>query len=301
MKARDKQDFAQKWTGLVTVISGESQAKLTSVQKAKDGKIKLFPNETDTLKVKLSDLPKDAKRVIKANMKDAKRFRVRLSEDGDEIETVTPASGVFPASKFIGLGPKDKDGNWKPMIHRVYNEGTAKENSHDEFFARYEITSGVFKGVELPAYYMHYKFEEIPEGEEDGGFTQYNTADTPQASQLHKLQNWASVHGNILDEPIRWPDDGDIRSEIEERAMDKDIPVTLVFEDGYIKSIQPDDNYEDEEEESDETFDEKFPVKDDEVEEIPAKKDILQDTMKGKSSSTSKSKKPPKVSDDEEL
>lgn len=295
MKTRDKQEFSKKWTGLVNVVSGETYAKLTSVQKDKEGKIKTFPDGSDSLKVKLADLPKDSKRAIKANMDKAKKFRVRLSEDGDTVETVTPASGVFTGCKLVKLGPKDQNGNYK-LIHKVYNEGKADENSHDEFLAVYEITDGVFKGVELPGYFMHYKFEEVPEGEEDEGFTRYNTADTPQASQLHKLQNWAAVHGNILDEPIKWPDDGIILDVMEERALENDVPVTLVFEDGYIKSVQADENYE---EETDESFDAKFPVKDEEeVEEIPAKKDVLQDTVKGKAKKT-----PKKVTtgDDDEL
>jgi len=55
----------------------------------------------------------------------------------------------------------------------------------------------------------------------------------------------AATHGNILDEPIKWPDDGIILDVIEERALENDISVTLVFEDGYIKSIQADENYDD--------------------------------------------------------
>lgn len=276
MRANEQKEFAKKWTGLVDVISGESVAKLTSRKQNKDGKPVSFPNDEMTLKVKLADLPKEAKKVIKAEMDKPITVRVRLNEDGDAIETVTPARGVFTGCKLIGLGPKDKDGNWRPLIHKVFNEGTAKENHHDEFIAIYEIQTGVFKGVELPGYYLHYKFMEIPEGQEDEGMTKYSVADTPQAKQLHKLQQWAATQGNILDENIVWPDDGDIRNVMEERALDADVSVTLIFNDGYIDSVQPDVEYGDPEPETEEEFELKFAeVKevplDDGVEEVPAK------------------------------
>jgi hypothetical protein len=242
MKSRTQQEFAKRWVGVVEIKTGESTAKLTSVDKVgKDGKQKLFPGDLTTLKIKLSDFPKSALRVIRPNM-DTKKVRVRLNEDADAVETVTPVAGVFPA-RLIGLGPKTKDGEYK-LIEKTYNKDTEKENSHLEFIAMYTITEGPFREVELPGFYLHYKFEGVPEGDEDEGFTRFNTVDTPQASQLHKLQSWAEAHGNILDEPIRWPDDGIILDELEERAIDADRPVNLVFENGWIKSVQAQETYE---------------------------------------------------------
>lgn len=255
MKAK-KQEFEKKWVGLVEIKTGDSIAKVTSVHKLKDGKIKVLPNGEDFIKIAISDLPKASLRVIKPKM-DSKRFRVRFNIDGDKIETVTPVSGDFRA-KLVGLGPKTKDGEFK-LIPKVFNEGTEKENRHSEFIAIYEIIDGVFRGVELPGYYLHYKFEE---DETNEGFTQYNTADTPQAAQLHKLQNWAAVHGNILDEDIRWPDDEMILPELEERALDADREVNLHFKDGYIDDVQAVEDYESvdvedmDEEETDKAVDE---------------------------------------------
>lgn len=247
MKAKAQNDFVRDWVGGVDVLTGDTSAKLTSVSTDKNGKVKEFPNGTTEMKVKLADLPKAAQRVIKANMKPAKRFRVRLSPEGDEVKTVTPWSGILRA-RMVGLGPKTETGDYR-LIEKVYNEGTEKENRHLEFIAIYEAVSGVFKGVELPGFYLHYKFEAIPEGEEDEGFTQFNTADTPQASQLHKLQGWADVHGGILDEPVVWVDveDGTILGTLEERALENDREVNLVFDKGYIQSVQPVEDYEEEE------------------------------------------------------
>lgn len=281
MKARKQQEFAKKWVGNVVVEkTGELKVKLTSID-ARDGKSKMFPNGELSMVFSLADLPKAAKRLIKPKEKgenkpkspsDGNKFRIRLNEDGDLIETITPNVGVFPA-KLIGLGPKKQDGTYS-LIHRVYNEGKENQNEHDEFIAIYEITEGPFRGVELPGYFLHYKFEECPEGDEDEGLTRFNTADTPQASQLHKLQAWAEVHGNILEEPIRWPDDGIILETLEERALDADRDVNLVFENGYIKTVQAVVDYgSGDEEESEDEFDAKFSgdEQEEEVVEVPAK------------------------------
>lgn len=304
MKAREQKEFAKRWTGMVSVVSGDTYAQFTSLKTTgKENKPVPFPNDKMSLKIKLADLPKEAKRVIKANIptNKPKEFRIRLNEDGDEVETVTPARGVFPNCKLVGLGPKDKDGNWRPMLHKVYHEGEKNENSHDEFIAIYEMTEGPFAGVELPGYYLHYKFEEVPEGDEDEGMTQFNTADTPQASQLHKLQAWADVHGGILDEPIEWPDDGDIRPEMEERALAADVPVTLVFEKGYIDTVQPTETYD--EEETEEEFDEKFPDIEEVQETIPsvAKHKVQSEVVEvpAKSKSKGKAKKAAKPVEDD--
>lgn len=250
MKSRTQEAFAKKWTGCVEIKTGESVAKLTSIQTAgKDGAIKKFPGDVESIKIKLDEFPKAARRFIKSNM-DSKKFRVRLDEDGLAVETVTPYSGVY-RGRATGLGPKNRDGEFT-LLHKVYNEGKDNENKHEEFISIYEITDGIFRGVELPGFYMHYKFEEDPENE---GFTRFNTVNTPQASQLHKLIAWAEVHGNILDEDVRWhsEDEGTILEELEERILENDREVNLVFEKGYIKSVQPVEDYEevDENEEGD--------------------------------------------------
>jgi hypothetical protein len=289
MKSRTQETFAKKWVGGVDVMTGDNVAKLTSIDINKDGKVKLFPDGSESIKVKIADLPKAAQRVIKPGMKVAKKFRVRLDTDGTDVEAVTPYSGVFRA-RAVGLGPKTQDGEYR-LIKKTYNEGKENENSHLEFLAIYEIVDGVFRGVELPGFYLHYKFEEIPEGEEDEGFTRFNTVDTPQASQLHKLQAWSEVHGNILDEPIKWTDDGIILETLEDRVVENDREVNLVFEKGYIKTVQPVEDYE-EDEDPDEVVKEDLP-------------DFLQDTVevtpktvKGKSKSPAK--KVSKSSDDDD-
>lgn len=240
MKARSQESFAKKWTGCVEIKTGDNAARITSIQTDKDGKVKNLPGDVPSLKISLDDFPKASKRVVKPHM-DSKKFRIRMDEDGSAVETVTPYSGVYRA-RLVGLGPKTQDGSFK-LIHKVYNEGTEKENRHEEFIAIYVITDGPFREVELPGYYLHYKFEEDPSNE---GFTQFNTVNNAQATQLHKLIAWAEVHGDILEDDVRWysEEDGTILEELEERALNNDREVNLVFEKGYIKLIQPVEDYE---------------------------------------------------------
>lgn len=279
MKARETQEFAKQWVGVCEIFSKERKARLTSLDVSKaDNKVKVFPNKSTTMDVVLADLPKAVQRLIKPNMP-AKRFRVRLNQDGDNIDEVGPVTGVYQL-KAAYLGPKQKDGSYK-LLTKTYNQGTDKENSHDEFFCSYEFVDGAFRGMSTPAYWLHYKFEEIPEGEEGEGFTRFNTAPSPQATQLFRLQAWADAHGGVLDEDIVWPDDGIILETIEERVLDNDRVVNGIFENGYIKTVQPIETYESEDdEESEEEFDEKFSDKgdsldkdddDEEVVEVPAK------------------------------
>ena len=64
MKARTQKEFAKKWTGLVRVKTGETYAQFTSLKTTKEGKVVEFPNGEVVLKVKLAELPKEAKRAI---------------------------------------------------------------------------------------------------------------------------------------------------------------------------------------------------------------------------------------------
>lgn len=305
MKSRTQQEFAKKWVGVVKIKSGETKVKFTSLD-SKDDKPKLFPNGTVDMVVKLTDLPKIGQRLIKPNM-EGKQFRIRLNEDGDEVEEVGPVMGMFKC-KFVGFGKKkDEDSPAVPYV-KTYNKGQSDENSHLEFFAIYEVQDGPFRGLQLPAFYLHYKFEGIPEGEEDEGMTRFDTADTAQASQLHKLQDWAEVHGDILDEPIEWDTDSidgvsndtievyteeltksgnkkhqcefaNILPVLEERALDADRDVNVVIERGYPKLIQAADGYSEEEE----------------VEEKPIKKSAKSKDLADETEEEFEEKFPPKA------
>jgi hypothetical protein len=261
MNFKQQTEFKKKLVGIVDVITSDKSAKFTLTEEGKK-----FENGTTIFKAALADLPKRPK--LPTNVKEPRQYRIRMNDDGDAIEAITPVRGSF-AAKLVDLGPRKKDQEPSPY-EKWYHKGEKDENMHLEFFAVYEITDGAYKGVQLPAYNLHYKFEQDPE---EDGMTRFNTANTPQAKQLHRLIDWGEVQGGLFDAPIEWPDDGNILPTLLERALDADRDVVVIIDKGYVNMVQPADSDEDE---SDEEFDEKFPDPepedgDEPVKEVPAK------------------------------
>lgn len=248
------QEFTKKFVGLATLVTGEKKAKFTLTEEDKK-----FPNGDTSITVLLSDLPSSPK--VQPNEKQPKEYRIRLNPDGDEIEAIMPVRGHF-TGKLVDIGPHEKDEEPHPY-EKVFHEGQKDEERHLEFFAVYEITSGFFKGVQLPAYQLHYKFEENPEEE---GFTRYafNTGN-PKATRGHQLAQWMEVHGLDAD-PIPWDDDS-ILSTLLERALENDVAVEINMAKGYILrdgGIMPSDgyaeaNFTEENVDSEDSVDEDFP------------------------------------------
>jgi len=229
--------FEQKLVGIANYKSGETRIKFTLVQ---DGKTeKTFKGGSTSITVNLADLPKKPK--IGQNATGT--IRIRMSSDGTEVEALTPVTGVFNL-RLVNLGKRDGE-DAPPMPYlKTWNEGTPKENTYLEFFAVYEITEGKFKGVQLPAYKLHYKFEEdVPH---NPGFTRFaGSFAYKQATRLFQLRDWGALHGlwevtgdGVEGEPIEW-DDETILPELEERALENDISVRGVMKDGYIKELLP--------------------------------------------------------------
>ena len=230
-----KNEFAKKLVGIVDIVTGEKVAKLTLVE---DGK--KFSNGETSIKVNLADFPKRPS--IKPGMKEPKQYRIRMNTDGDVVEAITPVRGLHKA-RLVDLGKRaEKDADPAPY-EKVWNEGQKNENRHMEFFCVYEITDGAYRGVQLPAYQLHYKFEEDPQEE---GFTRFSgDPDNPKATRLHQLVDWGQVHGNIWATPIRWTEDGNILPELLERVLAADVEVNLFLDKGYIQQVQPVENDDD--------------------------------------------------------
>lgn len=257
MKFKAQTEFKKKLVGLVDVITSDTSAKFTLTEEGKE-----FENGTTSFKAKLADLPKHPK--LPTNLKTPRQYRIRMNEDGDEIEAIQPVRGSFRA-KLIDLGKRANKDSEPTPYEKWYHKGEKDENMHLEFFVVYEIIEGPFKGVQLPAYNLHYKFDQDPE-EDD--MTRFNTANTPQAKQLHRLIEWGEVQGGLFDNPIEWPDDGNILPTLLERALDADREVMVILDKGYIQMVQPV-----EDEMTDEQVDEAFPEVDEPaaVVEVPAK------------------------------
>lgn len=262
-------NFEKKLVGIVVAKTGEKMAKFTLTE---DGKT--FSNGEKSIKVPFSDLPKYPK--LQPN-ESGKQYRIRMSQDGTEVEALTPVVGMFPA-KLIDLGPRaNKEADPTPK-EKVWNEGTPKENRYFKFFAQYQITGGAYKGAILPAYNMHYKFEE---DDSNPGYTRFagSFANT-KATRLFQLRDWGVLHGcwdiedgEVVGDPIEW-DDETILPELLERAKNRDAEVNVVIKNGYIIEllpsdgepafVDPDDENVDEEsteEETEDEFDKKYPPK----------------------------------------
>lgn len=240
-------EFEKKVVGVVSVITGKTKAKLTMQDSEKK-----FKNGANSITVDLDSLPKRPK--ILPDDKSGKEYRVRMSQDGDEVEAFTPVRGHHTA-KLVDIG-YHKEGE-APYPKEKPNWGDS-ENTHLEFFATYEITSGPFKGVQTPGLFLHYKFEEDPE---DRGFTRFaGNFENKKSTRLFQLRDWGQAHG-LWEEAIPWDDDeGNILPIILERALENDREVELTFDKGYIILVQASENYE-EPEDADDVEEEFPPVK----------------------------------------
>lgn len=234
---KENSEYVPQVSGLATIKTGETKAKVTFDESSKE-----FDNGTSTKTVPLGELPKFPK--IQPNSEN--KYRVRLNKEGDQIDSIFPAEGHFMA-KVIDMGRR-KDAESEPEPYeKVFGVGTPKESHHLEFFPIYKITQKGMKGAQAP-YFLHYKFDD------DGkGFTTfYGNPDNPKATRLLQLIDWCNKHG-VIDEPISWPEDGNICPELLERALEADREVEIIVKDGYIKELLSVGDYgNDEESEEDE-------------------------------------------------
>lgn len=227
-----KESFEKKLVGIVQVVTGEKKAKFTLTEEGKT-----FKGGLKSIAVSFDDLP-DRPR-LKPNSKG--EYRIRMSNDGTEVEALTPVVGVFEA-ELIDLGPRpEKDADPMPR-EKVFDEGGPKEHRHWEFFAVYKIAEGNFKGVQMPAYNLHYKFEEDSSNPGYAGFT--FSLQNKQATRGKQLADWGHIHGvwevqgvEVMGEPIPWNDET-ILPELLERALNQP-KARLIVKDGYIREVLP--------------------------------------------------------------
>lgn len=232
MRGMTEKEIAEKYgTGkygivaICQVVTGERVAKFTIVP-TKGYKAEKFANGETSIKVNLADLPKTPK--LKPNVKEPQLFRIKTNTDEDGVDSITPARGHFMA-KLVDLGPRVDKGEGDPMPkEKVFKEGTADEERHFEFFAVYEVIDGIYKGVKLPAYWMHYKFMDDGEGNTKYAYN----LDNPKAARGHQLREWMILHGLEKDE-IPW-DDETILPTLLKRALKNNMAVEVNIKDGYI-------------------------------------------------------------------
>lgn len=270
---KENGEYTPQTSGIAVIKVGEQFARVTF----EDGS-KQFDNGTNTKKVAVADLPKLPK--LQAGTEN--RFYTRLTKEGDEIETIFPAEGHFNA-KVIDIA---KGGGDKPRpVEKVYGQGTPKESRYQVFFPIFKITKGAMKGAQ-GSYFLHYKFDD------DGqGFACFvGNPENPKATRLMQLVDFCNKM-HVVDEPITWPEDGNICPEILQRCLDNDVEVEIIVKDGFIDSLLALNNYGDDEEDEKPAKSKAADPDDEEDEPKPAK------ANNGKS----KTKTPPASSKDEDL
>lgn len=241
-------NFEKKLVGIVRIVTGKTKAKLTLQEKDKK-----FRNGEDSITVLLDELPDRPKLAL--DDKAGKEYRVRMNQDGDAVEAITPVRGHYSA-KLVDLGPH-KEGE-EPYPKDKPNWGDS-EKTHLEFFAVYEITQGAFKGVQLPAYWLHYKFEH---DKAKPGLTKFaGNFENAQSTRLFQLRDWGLAH-NLWSEDIPW-DDNTILPTLLDRALENDVEVEITLDKGYINLVQVPENYE--------AVDEEFPPVDEDIEDVQDK------------------------------
>lgn len=233
---KENSEYVPQVSGLATIKTGEQFAMITFEDNSKT-----FDNGTAKKKIALSDLPKYPK--LPTNTE--KHYRVRLNKEGDAVDSIFPAEGHFNA-KVIDMGRRANEGDDPQPYEKVFGAGTPKESRHLEFYVTYKIVKGAMKGATAP-YFLHYKFDDNG----DGQATFTGNPDNPKATRLQQLIEWCNKHGTI-EEPITWPEDGNILPELLERAMDADREVEVIVKNGYIQDVLDLGGYDDDAEPEDE-------------------------------------------------
>ena len=229
--------FEKKLVGIVVATVGEKRAKFELVEDNN----KTFSDGSKSIKVNLADLPAVPKLTEKDN---GKQFRIRMNSEGDEIEAITPVTGHYTA-KLIDLGPRKNGKDSDPEPDEKDDSRFDNGKSHLEFFAVYKIVEGRYKGVQMPAYNLHYKFED-----DGNGMTRFaGNTENPKATRLHQLVNFGMLH-KMFDEEIEYPEDGNILPTLLERALDADVTVDITVKNGYITDVLPVQDEDDEVEEA---------------------------------------------------
>jgi len=150
---------------------------------------------------------------------------ITLNPDGDKIDVIAPYEGVYSA-KFVNFSRPNGEGT-PPMWTEEEKTFDAKTYTVLKFVAYFELTrSKEFKGVKIP-FFMRYMFQDGKDGFASWAFTIQN-GKAKKSTNGQRLMDFCEKL-NTVNEPISWPEDGNVLPELERRALayGKEVKVTI--------------------------------------------------------------------------
>lgn len=232
-----KPEQNKRVSGVASFKAGDTKVRVTFQDDDKE-----FANGSNTEKFALADLQKKLRSLEPNSEGD---YFIVLSSDGDEIDSIGPVEALVKA-KLVDFSRPDGDEQDPRPIEKPTNYN-GKEGSYQYFLAFFKVIAGEFKGNKVGKF-LHYKF--VDNG--DGQAVFLGDPSYAKATRLRELIEFCEKLG-MVDEPIDWPEDGNILPVLLERGLAADKTVNLVIKNGYIDSIMSDKVSVSDDEEVDET------------------------------------------------
>lgn len=176
----------------------------------------------------LPDVPKFDK-----DIPNPKELYISLDEGDEKIRRISPLTGTFKVKLVDFSRP---DGQDAPPKFFEIDGGKYGKGPQKVFTAFLEVTEGFWKGCIVPARYMAYKFA----GDSDGNLCW--TFDPNATGQYRSpkgllLKSLCEV-SEILAEPMKFPEDGNILPELLERAKKNPVVFGVTIEKGKVISFK---------------------------------------------------------------
>jgi hypothetical protein len=171
-------------------------------------------------------------------------YNVVLSADKDTIEKISPAEGRVTAHLLDFWRPEE--GADPEPADDTYETPEGKTIVRQKFVAVFEVTDGKYKGVTIP-HFLKYLFED-----DNNGMVKFKG--NPQARNavhLPRLLDFCDKTG-MVEEPMEWPEDGNVLPALLERGLNADRTVELIIKKGFVAEILAADYEEAEDEEPEE-------------------------------------------------
>lgn len=164
-----------------------------------------------------------------------------VQSDEEGVKAFLPYDGTYKAT-FVEFSRPNGEGTppiWKESEKKTWSGGKggkAKEYTTLDFRAYFKITKNPFFKDAVVVHFLNYLFTDNGAGQAAFKFELSSASRAKQSKHGQKLLDMCNTTG-MVDEPITWPEDGNILPEIEKRAQKKNKTVVLTFKDGWISDI----------------------------------------------------------------